>query len=377
MNIYVEASSLTAPHLSGIGHSLLSTLRVWERKGDNIFLVIPFDKSSMLSALELPFQVKRVFLPDIIYRFLRKYNLFPWMDIFLGKGTYIFTNYWNWPLLFSKSATYFYDTAYLAEPNTIEEKNRRFLSNNAKKWIHRSDAIIAISEFTKQELVSRLGVRSEKISIVSMGVDSGYFLNRSNEDQVATIKKKYKLEEPYLLYVGNIEPRKNLLNLLAAYERCSQQGRTIPQLVIIGAGGWNNQNVLDRIKLLSNKGVRVHKLNEFVHDDELPALYKAAIATILVSTYEGFGITPLESLAVGTPVIVSDIPAIREVVKDVGIYIDPYNVEDISDKISRLIDGGYTSQLSIRQMKNRAKAMSWQNSARMLDLCINNLKQNV
>ena len=365
---------MTTKHLSGVGHVLLATLRAWNPKGDfEIFLVVPYDKKATLAKWELPFSVKTLPLPDRVFRALKKFNLFPWMDIFIGKGTYIFPNYWNWPVLRSKVVTYVHDLGHITHPEFLEAKNRKFLSRHAFSLIKRSDRIVAVSAFTRDELVSTYPDLKDRICVVHNGIDLELF-SPASDKAIAEVKERYDMTGKYILYVGNIEPRKNITALLDAYERLSPQTRKTYALLLVGADGWHNEEIFSRIKTLQGQGMNVRKMERFVPDEDLPALYSGASLLALTSTYEGFGITPLEAMATKTPVIVSDIAPLREVVGDAGIYVNPNDLDDISDKIETLLtdssvqghlrDAGYI----------RAQQFSWNRSVGELTDCLSQLK---
>ncbi len=375
MKVFIEASVLTTSHLSGVGHVLLSTLQSWDiNNKDKLVLVVPYDKFTDLRKWNLQFEIKKLYIPSHLFRALRKWNLFPWMDIFLGRGIYIFPNYWNWPLLLSRSVTYFHDLGYLTHPEYIEEKNRKFLARNATSWLKRSNRVAAVSEFTAKELLQYYPWLEGRVSVVPNGVKNVDHQSPEDRDR-QIVSQKFNIKGNYLLYVGNIEPRKNLLSLLEAYEKLPKRIRNTQALILVGGDGWRNEEILTRIAHLRKNGENVQKISQSVSDNDLPALYRNASAVMLVSSYEGFGMTPLEAMSFGTPVIVSDIPAIREVVDDAGLYVNPNKIQDISDKIGTLVSDEKLRSRMITLGYTRANQFSWKRSVTELNSCLDMIKE--
>jgi glycosyltransferase involved in cell wall biosynthesis len=216
------------------------------------------------------------------------------------------------------------------------------------KLIDNCDSIIAISKSTKNDLISKFGVENEKINVVPLGIDNSIFYSRPSSDNIL---KKYGINHNYLIYVGGDNPRKNLKNLISAFIAIFQD---IPHdLVLIGP--INKKNLVKIIKSHSHLNSCGTILNRiiipgYVDIEDLPILYSSASALVFPSLYEGFGFTPLEAMACGTPVIVSDNSSIREVVGDVGVYIDnPLDSHEISDKIISVIEN---NQLMSKLRKN-------------------------
>ena len=160
--------------------------------------------------------------------------------------------------------------------------------------------------------------------------------------------------------VGSIEPRKNLKNLLSAYAKLGRNFKDEYHLILVGAPGWNNQDIVDEIKSL-NQWV---KYTGYVSDDELAKLYTQASLFIYPSIYEGFGIPPLEAMACGTPVIVSNASTLPEVCADAAYYIDPLDVKSITQSMVKVLgDTALQKELTLQGLI-RAKEFHWEKSAR-------------
>ena len=155
----------------------------------------------------------------------------PALDLLLGRGAYLFPNFRNWPLVFSPSLTYIHDVAFVRHPETVEPANLEYLRRNVRDWVGRATWIVTVSNTAKREIAEDLGVDPAKIAVAYNGVDRTLY-RRSDPARVAATKAALGIEGDYVLFVGNIEPRKNLLRLIAAF-------RSLPEQVT-RACGWSS-----------------------------------------------------------------------------------------------------------------------------------------
>lgn len=368
--LYIETSALTAGRLSGVGHTLLFILRQWQQDAASagsfdITLLVPFDKKRELAKHGLKFKVKALPLPDIMLRMLRKWNMLPPLDLVLGRATYLFPNYWNWPLARSRSLTYVYDVSFLAHPEFTEPKNRRFLSGHLPVWLKRTDAIVTISEDAKQEILRYYPTTpGDKIVVIYNGVDVSFY-KAPGANEIAATQQRYGIAGAYFLFVGNIEPRKNLSKLIAAYRLLPQEARDNYSLIFIGGGGWNNEPIMQDIAKAQQDGLRVKKINTFVPNEDMPALYAGATALAHVAVYEGFGMTPLEAMACGTPVVAGDIRVLREVLGDAALFADPTDERAIANALRKVLAQNVRQGLAAKGAA-RAKQFAWGSAVRHL-----------
>lgn len=368
--VYVEASALVAPHLSGVGHTLLYILRQWQadrtlRGRFEIILLVPFDKQKALAAHGLGFAVRRLPLPEKLLRALRRFNLVPPLDLVLGKAVYLFPNYWNWPLARSRSVTYVYDVSFLIYPEFTEPKNRQFLSAHLPIWLKRTDRVIAISDTAKQEIIKACKVEPDKVEVVYNGVNTADF-NDPGTAAVKAAKKKYSIEGSYILFVGNLEPRKNLSRLIAAYRLLPKDMQQTYSLVLVGGDGWNNRQIMADITQAQADGLAVRRIAQFVPDADMPALYAGAAVLAHPALHEGFGMTPLEAMACGTPVVVSDIPVLREVLDGAAVFADPLAPPSIAAGLRQLLgDNALRSSLA-KKAAVRVREFGWDRTVQRL-----------
>ncbi len=358
--IFIETSSITANSISGVGNTLLAILRNWNVNSPELIpiLLVPYDKKKKVESYNLNLEIKTIPLPEKVVRGLRRYNLLPSLDIFYGKGVYLFPNYWNWPLKNSRSLTYVYDVSFLVDENFTDSKNRKFLTKYLPVWLQRTDRVVTISQHAKSEIMKYYSVDENKINVVYNGVDTKLFEVASTQE-IEKAKQTYGIEGEYLLFVGNIEPRKNISRLIEAYKQLPGATSGDYSLIIIGGYGWNNEAIKMDIENAVKDGYKVLKVQKYVADEDLPALYSGATALVHPALYEGFGMTPLEAMSVGTPVVVAQNSSLPEVVGGAGLYVDAMNVDDISAKIKIILeDPGLRGRLS-RAGKERAQKFTW------------------
>lgn len=218
-----------------------------------------------------------------------------------------------------------------------------------QRWIRRSvthsNHFIAISHFTKQSLRERLGVPESKITVTYLG------------KQIPGVVKPI-MPGQFLLTVGTIEPRKNLITVLEAYSLLKQQLYSVPKLYIVGGKGWGDTKLTETIQRLNVTG-EVELLG-FVSDEALFQLYREAQMLIYPSLQEGFGMPPLEAMASGCPVITSNVSSLPEVVGEAGIMVDPYDTSALADAMATILCDDSLAQDLRRRGQQRARQFTWQ-----------------
>ncbi|RWZ78351.1 MAG: glycosyltransferase family 1 protein [Candidatus Microsaccharimonas sossegonensis] len=368
--LFVETSALTSKNMSGIGHTLLALLREWHQSETlntkfKLILLVPYDKRKQVETLGLQFPIKQILIPDTLFRALRRFNLLPFMDIFFGKGYYLFPNYWNWPLLFSKSYTYMYDVSFIVYPEFTDTKNQIFLSRYLKIWAQRSNGIITISNHAKAEIIKYTNMAANKIKVIHNGVNAVPSKAVTNET-INAMKKKYGIVGEYILFVGNIEPRKNIARLVAAYRLLAKETRQVYTLVVVGGYGWKNEPIKKSIESAVREGHAVLKIDTFVPDQDIIQLYAGAKVLVHPALYEGFGMTPLEAMSVGTPTIVGNNSSLPEVMSNASLYVDAMSEKDISVKIEKLLRDENLRNKLIKAGKIRVRKFTWRQTVNEL-----------
>jgi glycosyltransferase involved in cell wall biosynthesis len=259
-----------------------------------------------------------------------------------------------------KSVITVHDLAFLLYPQFMTAESARYYGQ-IDQAVRSTDHIIAVSKATKQDLISLLGVPSEKITVIYEASNPAY---RQIDRAQARVfcEKTWGLEENFIFFISTIQPRKNIPTLLQAYRCLRDNYRRKEKLVLAGSKGWLFEEVDQTIKKLKLEDDVI--LIGRVQDTWVNYLYNAASMFVYPSFYEGFGLPPLEAMTCGTPVIVSKIKVMPEVVGDAALLIDPHDPEDLTVAMNRLLtDENLRSELIAKGLKRAAK-FSWRKAAR-------------
>ncbi len=246
-----------------------------------------------------------------------------------------------------------HDLTYLRHPEffVYSGLNQRGYLKELPAALKRADAVIAVSESTKDDLVTLMDYSEDKIHVIYEGVEAHFFA-REPQEQQQKILDKYHLNQPYMVFlVGTPEPRKNLERTI----RAAQMAAPDMPVALIG-----NPDLIQ--VLLEDASDKVCVLGS-VPDEDLPILLHAAELSLYPSLYEGFGLPILESMAAGVPVITSNISSCPEVAGDAAIIVDPYNEEEISQAIASVLGDKIKADCMRKQGEERAALFSWQRAA--------------
>jgi glycosyltransferase involved in cell wall biosynthesis len=236
------------------------------------------------------------------------------------------------PLRFhGKTIATIFDLTFIRYPQTQKWTGRFWWQLFGKPGVEKADHLITISQSSKDDLRRFLNVPDDKISIVYPYV-SDFFKPVPNPQNIIT---KYKLPEFYILFVGTLERRKNIVSLLRSFALCKRKAALKHSLVLVGKRGWLYKDIFQAVEELGLKQ-DVFFLG-YVPDEDLPGLYSAADLSILVSLYEGFGLPALESMACGTPVIASNVASLPEVAGDATLLVPPTDIEQIASAIMDIL----------------------------------------
>lgn len=315
------------------------------------------DNSASLQGITMPVRECRLF-PYGVYRRIWDFAPIPYQSIFPGGADMsIFFNYIVPPQIGGKVITTVHDMTYIRFPETVDKRNLRRLERGMRYSVERSDQIITVSEFSKREIVELLGVDERRVSVVYNAPSVGNGQTGERE-----------IPEPYILYVGSIEPRKNLARLIRAFDRLKREQGIPHKLVLAGGGGWNNEEIY-RAADMSQHREDIAFIG-YVDALRKNSLYIYADAFVFPSLYEGFGIPPLEAMSFGCPVITSNAASLPEVVGDSAELVDPMDELSISEGIWKLIsDRGYSDSLRQRGFEQVQK-YTWAASAqRLTEIC--------
>ena len=272
------------------------------------------------------------------------------------------THYVLPPLVPCKSVVTIHDCIHLRFPQYLPNKLGYAYARSAL-WIatHRSNRILTVSEASKRDILKYFRVPPGKIDVIYNAIDERFNEPPTDED-VARVRERYQLNDPFVLYAGNIKPHKNLERLIEAFHMLRRGPLEHLKMLIIG----------DEISKYATlrRAVHKYKLHQhvrffgFVPDKTLAVLYRLAGVFVFPSLYEGFGLPPLEAMASGTPVVTSNVSSLPEVVGDAALLIDPYQPEAIADAMRRaLLEPGLREELRRRGLL-RVQEFSWERSIR-------------
>lgn len=371
LKIFIDTEVLVHPHFSGIGHYTLELLRALDRLIANdptvkVVLATHWRQRGRLAAYGFKnFKIVPSPFSQRISNGLKIRGWQPPLDLIFGKHVYIFPNYTSWPLLFSKSISFIYDLSFEKYPEYAEPRNQVFLSNQVKKSAQRSRIIATISNNSRQEICDFYHIDPANVKVLYPAVNQSEYYRRSN-NEVSAVKTKYHIDGKYILFVGNIEPRKNLKNLLLAYEQLSKKDRQEYALVLVGAKGWRDGEIFTIIKRLQKEGNRIIQPRKYVEDADLPAIYSGASLFVYPSIYEGFGIPPIEAMACGVPVITSDNSSLPEAVGQAAVMVNAHAVDDIAASITKVLRSTTQQRSMIDLGYRQADSFSWDVAARKL-----------
>lgn len=258
------------------------------------------------------------------------------------------------PINYSNQIMTIHDVSHERYPEWFSKNYYRFYHYMMPRIGKKAHAVLTVSEFSKKEIVDTLGINAEKIHVVHSNVP---FHNKPSKEEILSFTRNPEAER-YILAVSSMDPRKNFIRLVEAFDKIKDKS---VKLYIIGMS-FKAFNTPDLQKLI---GENVH-LPGYIPDEKLQTMYQNALLSVYPSLYEGFGLPPLESMTYGCPVINSDIPALREVSQDAALYVDPYNVEDITEKIEQLlVDEPLRKELQEKGLL-QIKKYSWDKSAKQV-----------
>ncbi len=248
-----------------------------------------------------------------------------------------------------------HDLSFLRHPRFFRKHKRIYLRWLTRWSCQRAAAVIAVSRFTAREVVELLGVSESRVHVIHHGVEPRF--RPLPAKAVSSFRAQQKLPERFILYLGTLEPRKNLVTLLRAYDRLC----TDAHLVLAGGQGWLYEEIFAEVERLGLEE-RVH-FPGYLPDDALTLWYNAADAFAYISWYEGFGMPVLEAMACGTPVIASNAASLPEVAGDAALLVPTDDVDAVRDGLRRSLDDeGLRTQL-IQAGQKRASRFRWETTA--------------
>ena len=356
MRVAIDVRKL---HDFGIGTYIRNLLRHLARLDQASEYVLLCAKDDMNVAATLGPNFRTVLEPSGHYSIAEQVHV-PWVLWREKPDVFHAPHYVLPPAVPCRAVVTIHDCIHLRFPQYLPSRFA-YLYARASIWAaaHRADRILTVSEASKQDILHYVHVPADRIQVTYNALDEQFGASPS-EAELALVRERYQLHHPFVLYVGNIKPHKNLVRLIDAFAGLRRDGFPDLTLLIIG-------DQISKLPALRH-AVHAHKLHKhvrflgFLNDQTLAALYKLASVFVFPSLYEGFGLPPLEAMASGTPVVTSNVSSLPEVAGDAAVLVDPLDTVDIKNGIKRVLTDDVLRADLRRKGLARARHFSWHDS---------------
>jgi glycosyltransferase involved in cell wall biosynthesis len=303
--------------------------------------------------------------PYGVYRRIWNYVPIKYNWLFNDKADiYHFFNFIVPPRVKGKVITTIHDMTYELYPETMHKNNLKRLKNDIEYSVNRADKIITVSESSKKDIMKFLDVDESKIEVVYNGVEYDRFNKSYTEDEKSKVREKYNLPKNYILYMGTLEPRKNIESIIEAFEIFKREDGLANQkvkLVIAGKKGWLFESIFNLVDRLNLKDEVI--FTDYVDENDKPLIYNMASVFLFPSLYEGFGIPVLEAMASSVPVITSNVSSLPEVAGDAAILVAPKDIESIARQMNEILINEELKKDLVKKGHEQAKKFTWEASA--------------
>ncbi|WP_224448676.1 glycosyltransferase family 4 protein [Haloprofundus salilacus] len=265
-----------------------------------------------------------------------------------------------------------HDLVHRVHPAVHTAAYRAYLRTFLPLSIRTADHIVTVSESTRRDLQRFYDVPNSRVSVAPPAADDRFHPRTLSDDERYRLREEYNLPNEFVLFVGNVEPRKNVSTLVRALARLPESDR-LP-VVVVGQDHVPDPEFKDVLNAAWSEGL-VYRPG-YVPDDDLPLLYNLASVFVYPSLYEGFGIPPLEAMQSGTPVVTSDRSSLPDVVGDAGVTVDPTDPDALADAITRLLTDSDLAQTYRERGLARAEQFSWKSTALTISDALNKVRRD-
>jgi glycosyltransferase involved in cell wall biosynthesis len=255
-----------------------------------------------------------------------------------------------------------HDLAFERMPETFTRRGSFQLKLTVRRTAKKAARIATVSEYSRQDLLNIYKLNPEKVAVTYNGIGRNFVPQPSTPNEAEELRRRFGVSRDFLLAVGSLQPRKNLVRLIRAYAKLRSEREDFrPQLVIVGRKLWLASEIFDEVK--RQRWADDVILTGYVADEDLPALYRAARAFVYPSLFEGFGLPPLEAMACGTPVVTSDVSSLPEVAGDAALLIDPNDELALANALIEIVNNeGLRAKLREKGIA-QAKKFTWRDAA--------------
>ncbi len=384
MKIGVDIRCLAEGRHSGVEEYTVNLLlNLFEEDKENSYVLFlnsfkePTTKADLFKKYQ-NVEIKRFRYPNKIINFLFWYFRRPAIDKMLGKIDMLFLP----NIIFAgfspktKIILTVHDLSFENCPETFSLKRRLWhWFVNPRKLCQKAESIIAVSESTKNDLAGIYKIKPEKISVIYSGIGENYKIMDRNDFRLVAVKEKYSLPYKFILYLGTIEPRKNIVGIIRAYNqlrKIKHPDLEKYKLVIAGERGWKSEKIFSEIDKSPYKDNII--LTGFVADEDKTVIYNLASLFVYPSFFEGFGFPPLEAMSCGVPVITSNNSSLPEITGDAAILVDPDKPDEIYRAMKEILLSRELQELLRKKGLEQAKKFEWKKTARDFLKLVRNLE---
>ncbi len=358
----ISAQSLQRSGVGQYQHQLIRHLLKIDSKNDYLLYGFNVRNRKRLEAVrfDAPNCQTRVFpIPQRLITLSWIYFRAPALDrIVKGCDVYHVSEISMPPVRKAKRVAFVHDLTTLLFPQFHVPSNV-FVHQRRFERLDEADAILTNSETTKRDIVDRLRISAEKIHVTHLGADESFC--PLEKEGIQPVLERHGIQQPYLLFVGSLEPRKNLETLILAFNRLKEKEHIPHQLVLAGQKGWLYEPIFRAIESSPYRSDIV--LTDYLAEGDLPALMNGAEVFVYPSYYEGFGLPVLEALQCGTPVVTSNVSSLPEIGGEACLYADPHSSDSIGDQIRMAIQNPDLRKSLSEKGIARAKQFSWDKCA--------------
>jgi len=365
LRVAVNTRFLIADKLEGIGRFTFETLKIIVKNNPEVEFIFCFDRpfdpqfifAPNIKPLVINPPARHPFLWHIWFQYRLPKALKPLqIDVLLSPDGFLPLNA---PF---KSVVVIHDLAFQHFPKGVTWIRQKYYQYFFPRFIKKATQIVAVSEFTKQDIIHQYQIKEDKIAVVYNGVSSG-FKPASRKLKEETIQKTTG-GTPYFVCIGAIHPRKNIITLLKAFDNYSLKQKNPFKLVIIGRKGWKNNELENVYRQMKSKDdvIFTGKLN----DNNLIHILASAKAAIYPSIFEGFGLPVLEAMACGVPVITTSNTAMQEIAKDAAFYFNATEEKELAQMMQNFEEDAELLASKTQKGLDQAQKYTWENSANLL-----------
>lgn len=364
MKILVDYTQIPVQRV-GVGNYAYNLVKeLYDIDKENTYYIVVQDDDGSLDVFQCDrirlIRVKHGLFRKLVFRLLLEQVYFPYL-VLKHRIDLVHSLHYSFPLVTfgAQRLITVHDMTYFTVPDLLVNTKRLYLKFFINLSTRVRSRLICVSEYTKDDLVRITGVDPRKCTVITLG-RSEIFRPGISAGEIESTKKKYGITAPYFLFIGTIEPRKNIKKLITVFQEFSKVHDHY-QLVIVGKKGWHYEDVFELVSAQRLSGKVI--FTGYVEEEEKPVLLNGCEVFVYPSVYEGFGIPILEAISCGAPVITSNISSMPEVAGDAAILIDPTNEEELLQAMLRLTADPAMKQELKEKGFLQAQQYTWRNTA--------------